>query len=171
MKKSQIVSWIIVLIFAVAGVLFFALRNRPETPQIGPEGEINGAYTLEGIMRLGRPYVCTFTKSEGNNEVAGIIHTDGKSAYGEFRVITDLAEKEFSSFLLIKGNESYNWTSLQNAGYKMPVVKNTGPSASPQQQAQLIGTRDKNEYKCEPWQNPDQTIFDAPSWITFTELK
>jgi len=169
--KKQMVSWLIIVALVALGVLVYTYGSRPEMPQVGIDGKINGNYSIASIQRLGKPYVCNFEKKDGTSQVVGVIHTDGKSVYGEFRIKTDLAEKQFNSFLILKDDESYVWTSLQNVGYKTSIAQSASQNASPQEQAQIVGTWDKINYKCEPWLDSDNSIFETPTWITFVNLK
>lgn len=155
----------------VLGIFIFGYEGRPEMPAVGESGEIKGAYTLDGIMRLDKPYRCTFEKSDNTSRVKGVIHTDGQSAFGEFRIKTDLEKNEFNSFLLIKNKEAYIWTSLQNVGFKTYVAKSAIRGASLEEQTQIVGTRDQIEYECKLWEDSGTFAFEAPSWITFVDLK
>lgn len=169
--KNQVVFSLVGTVIVILGIFAINYEGRPETPVIGADGKISGYYAIEGIMRLGKPYVCTFEKTDGTSKLAGVIHTDGQKIYEQFRIKTDLIKNEFNSFLLVKDGEAYTWTSLSDLGYKSSVVKNASRSTSPAEQAQIVGTRDKLVYKCEPWQNVDNTIFEIPTWIKFTDLK
>jgi hypothetical protein len=156
----------------LALLVIFALNYEgpPEAPIAGPDGKISGEYAIEGIMRLGKPYVCTFQKTDGVSKISGVMHTDSKNIYGEFKISTDLVKGEFSSFLLVKEGEAYTWTSLSPAGYKSPAAQSASGNSSPQEQAQIIGTGDEMPYECELWQ-VDNSIFEIPSGVTFTSFK
>lgn len=168
--KKQITLSLLGIALVALGIGAYVYASKPATPTVGVDGKINGNYTIAGIMNLGKPYVCTFEKSDGASKIAGVIHTDGQNIYEEFRIKTDVVDKEFNSFLLVKGDETYTWTSLQNIGYKSKVAKSASQNASPQEQAQLIGTRDEVDYKCEPWLEADASIFEIPASVTFQEL-
>lgn len=168
--KNQTTYILAGVLIVIIGVLVF-IYGRPKAPVVGEDGKISGTYSIDSIMSLEKPYVCTFEKADETSKVSGIIHTDGENIFGEFRIRTDLLEKEFNSFLLVKDDVAYNWTSLFPLGYKSPAAKSAIKNASPEEQAQIIGTRDKVEYKCKPWPEVDKSAFEPPSWITFTELK
>lgn len=169
--KNEIISWLILVIFVALSVFVYVYGSRPAMPEIGPDGRINGNYSIASIMRVGLPYKCTFEKAEGSSKILGILHTDGNNIYGEIRIKTDTLEKEFTSFLLAKGDNAYIWTSLKPIGYKSSLAKSASKGASVQDQAQIVGTRDKMAYECELLQNLDSTIFEIPEWITFVDLK
>jgi len=169
--RNQIISWLIIVAMVVLGIFIYIYGNKPQIPVVGEDGKISGNYAIAGIMRLGKPYVCTFERADDTSKIAGVIHTDGQKIYGEFRIKTDLVKDNFSSFLVVKDEKAYVWTSLQNAGYESPVAKSANKNASPVEQAQIVGLRDKILYKCEPWQDTDNSVFELPAWITFSELK
>jgi hypothetical protein len=168
--KKQIASWLILIVFIALGIFVYVYGGKPEIPTVGANGEINGNYAIGGIMRLGKPYACTFEKSDATSQIAGVIHTDGQRIYGEFRIQTDLLKNNFSSFLLIKDGVAYSWTSLQDIGYKSSAAQSASKNASPIEQAQIIGIKDRVPYKCRPWLEVDNTIFDVPTSIKFSEL-
>jgi hypothetical protein len=171
MKKQ--IKWIVALvILVILLIVTFNYVGQPAVPSVGADGKISGNYALGGIMRLGKPYICKFQKTDGTSQIAGVIHTDGKNIYGEFRLKTDLVKNEFNSYLMVINSEAYTWTSLGALGYKLPVAKSaTSGSASPAEQAQIVGTNDVLSYDCNPWQNPDLTIFQIPTFIKFSEPK
>ncbi|KKQ78124.1 MAG: hypothetical protein A3A96_00485 [Candidatus Zambryskibacteria bacterium RIFCSPLOWO2_01_FULL_39_39] len=169
--KNKITFWLGVIAVVVVGILVYVYGSKSATPIVAEDGKINGNYTIESIMKLGKPYICTFEKSDGISKIAGVVHTDGSKIYEEFRIRTDASEaKEFNSFLIIKDEEAFIWTSLQNIGYKSSVAKSASRNASPQEQAQIIGTKDEMSYKCEIWPEVDNTIFEPPTWVKFSEL-
>lgn len=158
----------VIIAFVIAVLAVFGYRNfeKANLPQVAEDGSLSGEYSLESIMSLGKPYECSFGKSDENSKVVGVVHTDSKNAYGEFRVSTSLSENEFNNFLLIKDGEAYVWASLnQTAGYKSKVARRASSS-----RVQIIGLADKATYDCKLWQNPDETLFDPPTWISFQEI-
>jgi hypothetical protein len=170
--KEQIKYSIGGVALAVICIFLFNYQNdKIVMPTVGADGKISGNYAIESIMVLGKPYTCNFDKSDGSSKISGVIHTDGGKIYGEFKIKTDLIKNEFNSFLLIKDNMAYTWTSLQNIGYKSSIAKSASKNASPQEQAQIVGTRDKMQYNCELWLNADNSLFETPTSITFSELK
>lgn len=167
---KKITLWLGLAIVVVAGIMVYRSTNVVESPLVASDGKVSGEYSLESIMSLGKPFVCAFEKNDDNSRIVGTIKTDSKNIFGEFRILTNLVESEFNSFLLMKGEEAYTWTSLAPIGYRSTVAKSASKNASPTQQSQIVGTRDRLAYECEPWAT-DATIFEAPSWITFSDLK
>ncbi len=168
--RNQILFSIIGIALVILGIYAFSYTNKPEIPIVGEDGKISGEYVIGGIMRLEKPYVCNFEKSDSVSKILGVIHTDGTNLYGEFKITTDLVEGGFDSFLVVNNNRAYTWTSIQNVGYESPVAKSAIKNASVQEQAQIIGINDKVEYECNPWLEVDTTLFETPDWVTFPEL-
>jgi hypothetical protein len=123
--------------------------------------QTNGGFTIESIMQTGGYHICTFEKSDDTSQISGTIHINEKRLYGEFKIKTSLLKNDFESFLIEKDGTAYTWTSLQNIGYK----------SSPPKQDQIFNTKDKLQYQCGPWPNPDDTLFETPTNIKFIELK
>lgn len=164
----------VVTVLVLIGAAFYGYMtlNKPEVPVPAEDGSFKGLYTMEGIMALKKPYECRFEKSEGESKVGGVMTTDGSSMRGEFRIITpNFGLIEFDSSLVVKEGVAYTWTSIAPIGYKSSPAKSASMNASPEEQAQIIGSRDKVQYSCELLTNIDPTTFNPPSWVTFSELK
>ena len=168
--NKKILSWVPIALLIGGGIALYVYASRVEAPVVDEAGKISGSYSLQSIMSLGEPYRCDFKKQDETSELLGIIHTDGKNVFGEFRIITELFEKEFNSFLVVNEGEAYTWTSLGNVGYKSKATNSAVNNASQSEQAQLIGLKDKIEYNCMPWTEPDPTIFTPPTRINFQEF-
>lgn len=169
--KNKIIYTLIALALIVCGAFGYNYLNRPEKPTVGADGKISGEYSMQSIMTLGAPYKCTFERTDGTSKILGTMYTDGKQIYGEFQILTDAAKNNnFSSFLIIKEDKSYVWTSLQPLGYESKPAKSAWKGASVEEQAQIVGVMDKLPYQCEVWNNPDLSVFEIPNWVTFGKL-
>jgi hypothetical protein len=135
------------------------------------KSQTGNGFTIESIINSDKPYTCTFEKMDESSTISGTIHTNNQKLFGEFKIKTDLETKEFNSFLIIKDNKAYVWTSLQPSGYISSIAKSSSVNSSPQDQAQIIGTEDRLPYVCEPWQNADNALFEIPTSTKFVELK
>ncbi len=158
------------VVVVALGIFVFNYQPKAALPLVSADGKIDGEYAVEGVMQLGKPYVCKFERADATSKVTGLLHINEGKMYGEFRIKTDLVKDEFNSFLVLN-KQAYTWTSLGNLGYKSAIAKSATKNASSEQQSQIIGTRDLTAYKCEPWTEADDSVFEPPSWITFTELK
>lgn len=169
-KNKQIIGTLVGAALAFGAGFYYNSFNKPELPVVATDGKVSGLYSIESIMSLGKPYICNFEKTEGDTAILGTMQTDGSGVYGEFRISTKLLDnKEFNSFLIIKEGKAYTWTSLASVGFKSSVAKSAKTNASPSEQAQIVGLRDKIQYECKPSSTIDASTFEAPDWITFKE--
>jgi hypothetical protein len=173
--KNKITLLVIGIVIVTIGI--FVYVNRGTTPTVGADGKINGNYSIASIEALSKPYECAFSKSDGSAKVSGVIRTAEGKLRGDFDLSTtastnaaDQNPSNFASHLIVIDGTAYIWTSLQPIGYKNPVAQSASKGASPIEQAQIIGIKDKEDYACSPW-NADPSTFGLPSSITFLEPK
>lgn len=171
MKKKIWLS-IVILILLVAGIAFVATREQ-KLPIVNVDGSIIGKYSIKEVMALNLPYECTFRKIDQNAEVSGTLDTDGQKIRGDFDINITTAQNEkqnLASHLVVLDNTAYIWTSLNTLGFKTPYTNSASTNASPIEQSQIIGLKDKTNFVCRPW-NATLNSFDLPSGITFSEVK
>ncbi len=170
--KNQIIFGLSGIIIVALGIFLFTYEGKAKTPITGENGKISGSYSIEGILSLQKPYICTFEKADQVSKVDGKVYTDGYSIYGTFDIQTKAFDNQrLTSFLLVKDNQTYTWTSLFPQGYKAPVTKSATKNARPEEQAQIVGTKDEMQYECEVWSEVDKTLFEIPTSVTFTDIK
>jgi hypothetical protein len=169
--QKQIFTWIAVVVVIGAGVWVYRWADKPEVPVVGMNGVVSGSYSIEGIMALGKPYICNFEKMDGASKIVGTVQTDGQKIHGQFRIKTELVKTEFDSYLIVRDGDTYAWTSLAPIGYKSKLAKSASVNASPSAQSQIVGTKDKMDYNCKPWTQVDQSVFVPPTSIIFSEMK
>lgn len=171
-KKAKQISQILLGTALLLSLIYSYFEiSKPKVPNIEALGNINGEYNIASISALNKPYVCIFEKSDENSNISGSLHILGENVYGDFRIVSKILDGEpFRSFLLIKDGESYTWTSLASVGYKSKPAKSAWRNASPSEQAQIVGLKDKIEYDCKILENIDPTIFGVPDWINFKEV-
>jgi hypothetical protein len=170
-RNKQIMFGVAGVILATALILALNYEREAEPAQVNEDGSVVGSYSIENIMALKKPYVCTFEKVQGANRVAGTVKTDGANIYAEFTIKAEFLQDEFMSYFIVREGKSYAWTSLASKGYISPVAKSATTGASPVNQAQIVGTKDEIPYRCDPWNEPDLSIFEIPSSITFVNFK
>lgn len=166
-----------IVVVVVIGILIYVFGK--EKPVIGPDGKITGNYSVSSIEALGKPYQCSFSKSDATSQVSGVMRMAEGKLRGDFDITTSLTNTatgqnlpntSFASHFIIMDGTSYIWTSIRPFGLKAPAAKSATSNASPEEQAQIVGTNDKIDYTCSPW-NADLSVFDLPSGISFSELK
>jgi hypothetical protein len=167
--NNKVILPVIGIAIIVAGFMYINYGEKALV--IGQDGSIKGEYSLQSIMNLGLSYECTFMKNDGSSNISGAIRIADGSARGDFDIVLgDQDGGSFTSHFIMRDSINYVWTSLQPVGYKTKITKSISGSSSPSEQAQIIGTSDKVNYICFPW-NADLTAFKIPSGITFSELK
>ncbi|MFH0804121.1 MAG: hypothetical protein V1896_00780 [Candidatus Zambryskibacteria bacterium] len=171
MKK---ITWFVIIIIIIIGGFYLFVYKAPVTQQ---SEKVSENRSIADIIALGKPYECSFSKSDGSSRVAGVIRIADGKVRGDFdlnMIIPEGVQQEgpsnFASHLIIKDGISYIWTSLQAIGYKSPAVQSTESNASPIAQAQIVGIEDKEDYACSDW-GVDPKTFEPPSGITFLDLK
>ena len=167
--KDWVIYPMVGIILAVLVIFACKYENRQKAPIVEADGKISGDYTIESIMKIGRPYKCSFLKSDGSSQVSGILQMAENKLRGDFDLITTATS--FASHFIVIEDIAYTWTSLEPIGYKGPVAKSASKNASPAEQAQIVGTQDRINYKCEPWLNMDNSFFETPPGVTFTALR
>ncbi len=167
MNKQKIVIIIGVIVVIALVVIFGGQGSKPVARE---DGSIEGEYSIKNIMDLGKPYECTFNKSDGASSVTGALRIHEGKVRGDFDIhLEALDGGSFASHLIINEGYSYNWTSIQPIGFKSKIVEKSASSDEEVDQAQIIGVGDKVAYKCVPW-NADLTAFNLPPGIQFSEL-
>lgn len=170
-RNKQIIFGVSGIILAVALILALSYEREAKPAKVNEDGSVVGSYSIENIMALKKPYICTFEKIEGANRVAGTVKTNGENIYAEFAIKAEFLRDEFQSYFIVRDGKAYAWTSLASKGYISPVAKSATSGASPVNQAQIVGTRDEMPYECSPWSDPDTSIFEIPPSITFVDFK
>lgn len=163
--KNQITYLIVGTAVIVGGIFIFTYNSGPASPKISEDGSISGVYSIESILSLGQPYVCNFERSDEVSKVFGLMRTDGSKIFGEFRIETELMEVPFSSFLVVKDEKTYTWTTLAPIGYEAPLNRGATNGNGP------VGTKDEIYYECKVWEEVDSTYFDLPEGVVFGEMK
>ena len=167
-KFSNIIIWGLLIVVAI---LLFRYFSKVEVPKTELNGDVIGKYSIESILTLDKPYQCVFEKEDGVSKITANIFTNEKDIYADFAIQTNAGETgRFNSFFLIKDGSTYGWTSLSNLGYKTGVVKSASINATPLEQAQIIGIKDKLDYKCKLLSQADVSLFIVPSSINFNEF-
>jgi len=171
MNKNKKIVWmfIVALILVALGIrVYIIYSNRTVAPIVNADGTIKGNYSVESIRLTGKNYQCVFTKSDDASKITGTLQITQNELRGDFDLT--LNDKNFASHLIETGDTAYTWTSLEPIGLKSPIIKSITQNSSPADQAELVGTQDKMDFTCSPW-NVDTKVFEIPTGITFSVLK
>ncbi len=172
---GKAVGLIILIAVAIAGFYFLnsdgvqiADLTQKEVV-VAEDGSVKGSYAIKDIMALEKPLQCTFNINREDASVNGSVIIYGKDVRGDFD-ISGTPVGNIASHFILKDDVSYTWTSLANVGYKKGITEEAGTSASPEDQASIVGINDDVDYSCVPW-NPNLTVFNLPSGIIFSEIE
>lgn len=168
-KKIIPVAVIAFLILVVLGATLIGKKNQDIPSDNSNNKADSSQQSLKDIIAAGIPQKCTFkAEAEGGN-YEGIVYSSGGKFRGDFTTVTD--EATIKSHMIIDGTINYTWTDGQTTGYKMTVESEEAvdldTNATPV--AEVADLNQKSDYKCTAW-IPDNSLFDPPKEITFTDL-
>lgn len=166
--NKKTIAFLLGIIIIILIVLIFGKKSS--LPIVLEDGSFKGEYSIKNIMALGKPYRCSFNKSDGTSFISGSLLISEDKIRGDFDItIPSIGNGGFASHFIVSDEYSYNWTSIEPIGYKTKIIENSVNSNDKEEQAQLIGINDKVTYECTPW-NSDLTAFEIPKGIQFSEL-
>ena len=172
-----IVAALAIIIIGGTGFYLMQLQNsRPantisEITSKSNESNDSSTTTLSSLLSLGTNQVCTFTYTDPDSgTTSGTVYFANGKMSGTFNVETQDGQS-FDGSMINDGSYIYSWSSLSNQGTKIPVdfddsseVKN-----EPDKPSNFIDDNKQVDYSCSPW-GVDQSMFTAPSNITFTDI-
>jgi hypothetical protein len=134
------------------------------------EVSISGTDTLQSISEIGRSLECKFTYS--NNEVEasaeGTFFTSAGKVRGDFLTESpDMSGKILSS-MIINEDMFYVWSEIEGKvyGIKMDFLAMEEYDSS----NSAVSMDEPVDYKCEPWENVDNTVFEPPQNVLFQDM-
>jgi hypothetical protein len=180
-------TFFILIILALGAVYFFLSQEEipildlNEGVLIMADGSIKGNYSIEDVLDVNTPYECNFNKTDEMSQVNGLVRIAENKVRADFDIqinpqATNFGDANtdqrafFASHFIIKEGITYTWTSLQNTGYKTPILTSSEAGASKEAQAQILGFKDKVPLECKPW-NAVLNAFDLPTGINFVDLE
>jgi hypothetical protein len=107
---------------------------------------------------------CTFSSTENNATSEGTFYVASGKSRGDFS--TTASGKTTMSHMIYDGTSSYVWTDGSPSGFKMAVSADQSQST----QGQGVNPNQNYNYDCTSW-SADNTMFQPPSTINFTEFK
>lgn len=182
---------LVVLAIVVAGFAYYALF-LPATPDIGalqreaamsqpaestnpPAAEptrasILGEGSLYSLLTRGDSLECqiTYIPNPVEAEVVGSFFTNAGSARGDFIVPTPDLSGQMVSSIIITDNTIWQWSDIDGelVGSKQAADLTTDTL---ERLLSPVGFTTTVQYDCLTWPSVDQTIFEPPSSVTFTD--
>ena len=125
--------------------------------------------SLNGLMKLGKDYACTFsgtdedgTETEGDVKVA----SNGQRMRGEF-VITKKDGTVTRGNIIHDGERAYVWDGAEKRGMVMDIPESERDAGAAA--AMPLGQDDAMGFRCEGW-TPAKDSFAPPADIEFADL-
>jgi len=163
------ILWIIVAVLVVAALFLFIRRDRffsesmPET-KLADDSEMAAPASLRDLVMRNRPMKCSVNE-EANQ---GTFYIADKNMRGDFTSVSD--GKSVSGHMIVKDNVSYTWMDGEKTGFKLAANEDLEVEASEgAQQKEQIDLDSKTNYDCDTW-SKDNSYFDLPSGVEFTDL-
>ncbi len=181
MLKTKIIIGVLVVGIVAVGYVTFNKKSvsqeAPGNPSIDEVSDTPETTQTSGkkmafsqfIKQDFGSYKCDVKQSVSDFVSSGTVYMNEGKLRGEFSTVAE-GRKMDSSFIMKEGY-TYNWSSMIPMGVK---VKIPDTSATPNTSTNTSGTYSWNaeqigEYNCEEWK-ADETKFELPSGITFTEI-
>lgn len=181
---------LVVLAIAVGGFAYFTLFSTPAPAVIEPSRTdsvtvsndapppasnertaFTGEGTLYSLLTRGDNAECaiTYIPNPVEPSMTGNVFTFDGNLRGDFVVPTPDLSGEMVSSIIIAKDTIWQWTTIddQTVGSVQPA--NFSVSAL-ERLAAPIGFAAEVQYNCLTWQQPDYTIFEAPSSVLFTDV-
>jgi hypothetical protein len=135
-----------------------------------------GNGSIIDLFKKGKNLKCVVTaKLEDNSIVKQDMYISGEKMRMDFVTSAQLPEgkKEIESHMISDKDTAYIWTSMDKNGSKMTLTQVQSSEGTP---ADSASKGDYEEFKkpvdytCEPWLIVDNSKFEIPSDITFTDI-
>lgn len=160
MNKNIIIAVVVVL---AAGAAYFLW---------GSGGSIDTAQDAASIKELiarGENLKCTFSRSDENSSMDGVVYVAGGKMRGDFSLVQD--GQSFDSHMIQDAEVAYMWSTggpMGATGFKVAVTEDWETTADGETY-QAVNLEDPLDTKCSAWL-PDTSKFVPPADITFQDL-
>ncbi len=139
--------------------------DKAPTPTIADiNSDVNGS--IFDIVKLGKDITCTYTDTA--TKLAGTIYVSGQKVRSDFT--TTVQGRSLEAHTYMDGEWAYMWSPILTQGTKMNVtdLKSTATATDAETKMAKDKLNQNFVYHCQPW-TVDQTMFDLPKDITFTD--
>jgi hypothetical protein len=166
-KNILIIAGAVILVLGVGVYFAFEEKTGKGIEDIAQQ---NTPKNIKDLISLKIPQKCTFLSTTEDNGTTseGVIYAAG----GKIRedVSSTVSGKTYLTHIIIDGSVSYMWTDEQKTGYKMKIDTEATPKASAEGETQNVDINKNFDFKCSAWV-PDNSLFELPSGIYFTDLE
>ncbi len=142
--------------------------------EVTPAPPSSGKNTLTSLMARGENLECTVSYTEGTGvetQTEGTYFTTAGKMRGDF-VVSSMGEETVSSIILRDGT-LYSWSEIEGDAYGMKIsltdLEASKTEGSPAAQ-QVVPLDASVDYQCKAWTAVDNSIFEPPSDIIFSDF-
>ena len=161
-KVGVIIGVVVVFVVVILGILLSqdnTAQNGNNTiePTITQGIQPGKSQTYQEFLRSGRSEICTFSTNVEGSITNGTVYAANGKIRSDFAITG--SKGTLQQHFLVDSYMAYLWNNINNAGIKFAVTEN-GANAP-------FGS--KLNVNCTDWA-PNNSVFDIPSNITFTEI-
>ena len=117
--------------------------------------ESTSPMSLQTLLSLDVPQVCTFTDSHMGADTSGTVYVAGGKARGDFEVTA--VGQTYHAHAVIEEETIYTWIDETKMAFALPLHGEATSTAS-----QTFDVTKNLNYVCTPW-TADQTMFEKPA--------
>lgn len=156
MKKILGLSFALLLILAACGA------PKQEQP-------LSFSGSIEDFMKQSKSMKCILQAKAGSDIMSGTTYASGTKVRSDFQ--TKVENQEMSGHFITDGTWMYTWndeTKAQGMKIKISDMQNEANKAKAESQ-NYKNYGERLDYQCYTWW-PDQSMFNPPSDVTFTDF-
>ncbi len=163
-------------------ILLTACTKKEEISQESTQGESEKTVAQEDetyngdifdLIKTGKNLKCTFAFKNDEISTEGVTYVAGEKTRSEMNVKTSEGE-EITTISLTDGKKMYTWNTGNNQGTEIDLTEFQGEedmdTPEVNDEYKYDDQSKKMEYKCSPWINIDNSKFEVPSDIEFTNF-
>ncbi len=171
MNKKALIAVAIIIVIAAAYLFINQNKSKndlaegvPET-RLADDSEMSGNESLRALALRGKPLQCEI-KQDANT--SGKFYIAGENMRSDFT--TTIEGKTSTGHMIMVDNVSYTWMDNEKTGFKMAISESDKNEAeSGAQKQEKIDIDSKVDYNCSSW-SKNNSYFEVPSDVTFTDL-
>lgn len=159
----------VALIAIIGGGVLIASKKKEAAPAgfpLQPKTETTSATQSLSDLLSGSAQECKFT----TDSATGTVHVSNQKMRADIVATSSVTT---TTHMITDGKTSYFWVEGTGTGYKMQFdasAQTQKPVNDPKEPAsQGVDVNQKYNYTCTTW-SPDNTLFELPSNITFTDM-
>lgn len=157
----KIIVGIVVVVLVVGGIIFSLGGSSPSDTG----GSTENKTSLKNLLAMSGSQKCAVSSKNENAESSGNVYVTNGMMRGDFTSMA--AGQTMASHMIVKSNTSYVWTDGMAQGFMMTF--GDAPTSNEGTPEQAVDVNQEYSYDCDDW-TPDQSIFELPANVTFTDI-